>query len=93
MGSYPTFSPLPNVKSVHTRRFVFCGTGRRKLNYCQLLVDVNCAQELPGNLSLEPGLSSIPKLNGNRDHPVSYASSMLKIATDQGFTNCKMTGR
>ena len=29
------------------------------------------AQELPGSLSLEPGLSST--LGRNRDHPVNYA--------------------
>jgi len=57
-----------------------------------VLVDVNCAQELPGNLSLEPGLSSISKLDGNRDHPVSYASSVLNIPTDQGFTKLQNDG-
>src|SRR6476661_4484982 len=75
VGSYPAFSPLPNVESCHTRRFVFCGTGRRKLKSAVARVDLSCAQELPGNLSMEPGLSSISKLNENRDHPVSYASS------------------
>ncbi len=79
VGSYPTFSPLPSVESLYTRRFVFCGTSRRNLEFTDALVDRDHAQELPGNLSLEPGLSSISGLHGNRDHPVSYAPTAHEI--------------
>jgi hypothetical protein len=73
VGSYPAFSPLPNVESSTRGGLFSVALAVASSTLPILLVDKNCAQELPGNLSMEPGLSSISKLSGNRDHPVSYA--------------------
>ena len=74
VGSYPTFSPLPPDKSNLPGGGLFSVARAVTLRkHWANPLSSKRAQELPGSLSMEPGLSSAT-IQHCRDHPVSYST-------------------
>lgn len=78
VGSYPTFSPLPPDIWHLPEGGLF--SVARAVTYQRHWANPSSlkrAQELPGSLPMEPGLSSAT-IQHCRDHPVSYSTSSME---------------